>query len=83
MKHGKDHHRISANPEVHGKWKAARNCSSNIAENNWIELRGSCGFGDGLVNFDNKFLTKSWALLVVAVSRIIEFTLRRTSENYA
>jgi hypothetical protein len=83
MKYGKDNYRIPANPEVHGKWKAARNCSSNIAEYNWIELWGSCGSGDSLVNFEGKFLAKSWALLVVAVSRILEFALCRTTENYA
>ncbi len=83
MKHGKDNHRVTANPEVHGKWEATRNRSSNITEHNWIEFRGISGFGDSLVNFDNKFLAKARTLLVVAVSRIIEFTLRRTPENYA
>ena len=83
MEYGKHNHRIPANPEVHGIWKAARNCSSNIADHNWIELWGGCSFSDCLVNFDNKFLAKTWALLVVAVSCIIEFALCRTSENYA
>ena len=83
MKYGKEHHRIPTNPEVHGIRKAARNCSSNIVEYNWISLRGSCGFDDSLVYFENEFLAKARTLLVVAVSCIIEFAPRRASENYA
>jgi len=67
VKYGKYKHRIPANPEVHGKWEAACNGSSNIAEYNWIVLWDGRGFGDRLVNFENKFFTKTWTLLVVSV----------------
>jgi hypothetical protein len=59
MKDGKDNHRIPANPEIHGVWEAACHRSSNIAEYNWIALWAGCSVGDRLIDFDNKFFTKT------------------------
>ena len=81
MKYGKNDHRVPANPEVHGKRKSSCNRPSHIVENNWIVLRIGRGFGNCLVNFDNKFFTKTWTLLVISIRGIIEFAFGRRSEN--
>ena len=81
MKYRKDNHRIQANPEVHRKRKAARDCASNIAEYNWIAFRRGRSSGEGLLDFDGKFLAKAGALFIIADCCILELAFRSTPED--
>lgn len=74
MKDGKDNHRIPANPKLHGIWEAACHRSSNLTKYNWITRWAGRSVGDRLIDFDNKFFTKTCALFVVSIGRIIEFS---------
>jgi len=83
VKHCKDNQCIRADPEVDRKWKAARDCASNIADCNWVALRCRRSSGKGLLDFDGKFLAKSGALLVVANGCFLKLAFRRTPKNDA
>jgi hypothetical protein len=72
--------RICANPEVHRIWKAARDRASNIPKYNWVTLGSGRSSRDSFLNFYEKFLAESVALLVVPYGCILKlafFAARR------